>query len=234
MSSVCHIVCAGPAAEPSNLGLKSGLCDRGQTPVTFPVTLGAVVCPGDFIIAVDGGFAYCLDAGLAPDLFVGDLDSLAPELASRIACERIELPCEKDDTDTLFACKEGLRRGYTEFVLHCALGGDVGHEIANMQTLAFLHERGARGELRGDTQSVFLITPEDGLRGFTAPIGTRVSVFAFGSDAHGVTEHGLQWELEDAVLASALPIGVSNCSAAETFEIGVKDGMLLVVIDAAE
>lgn len=127
------------------------------------------VKPGDFLIAVDGGFAHCLAAGLEPDLFVGDLDSLSPELVSLIGCERIELPCEKDDTDTVYACKEGLARGYESFVLHCALGGDVGHELANIQTLAFLRERGARGTLLGGSQQVHLVTPDASPASFAAP-----------------------------------------------------------------
>lgn len=207
MSGTCHIVCAGPCAN-----------------------LQVELKPGDFLISVDGGFAYCLDAGLVPDLFVGDLDSLAPELAARIGCERIELPCEKDDTDTLHACKEGLSRGYTSFALHAALGADVGHELANIQTLAFLHEHGAQGVLFGDSQYVRLVTPQDGLRGFRADAGTRVSVFAFAGAAHGVTERGLRWELEDATLDPAMPLGVSNCSTHEHFEIGVRNGMLIVIV----
>ena len=103
MSGTCHILCAGPGGGANDLSN----CHT----------------PGDFLIAVDGGFAHCLTAGLEPDLFVGDLDSLAPELVGLIGCERIELPCEKDDTDTIYACKEGLARGYTNFALHAALGG---------------------------------------------------------------------------------------------------------------
>ncbi len=211
MTATCHIVCAGPKNETNTLCI-------------------CLSRPDDFLIAVDGGFAYCLEAGIEPGLFVGDLDSLASELAARIECERIELPCVKDDTDTLYACKEGLARGYDNFVLHCALGGDVGHELANMQTLAFLYSHGARGELRGDTQRVHLVTPQDGLRAFHAPQDTRVSVLAFGGDAFGVTERGLTWELEDAALSNAVPLGVSNRNRAETFEIGVREGMLLVVV----
>lgn len=188
------------------------------------------VKPSDFLIAVDGGFAHCLAAGLEPDLFVGDLDSLNPELVSLIRCERVELPREKDDTDTIYACKEGLARGYESFVLHCALGGDVGHELANIQTLAFLHERGARGILLGNSQQVHLVTPGASPMSFVAPPGTRVSVFSFGNAAHGVIEHGLQWELEDATLTNAMPLGVSNCNRERRFEIGVNDGMLVVVI----
>lgn len=210
MTGTCHIICAGP-------------CEALRL---------AALAPGDddLIIAVDGGFAYCLDAGIEPQLFVGDLDSLEPDLADRIACERIDLPCHKDDTDTLFACKEGLARGYRRFMLHAALGGDVGHELANMQTLAFLAENGAQGALNGDEQEAHLVTPGQGARMFGAPVGTRVSVFAFGGEASGVVERGLEWELQDAVLKPSLPLGVSNRSTRPRFEIEVGTGALIVII----
>lgn len=207
MTSVCHIVCAG-------------LCDA----------LHISREPDDLVIAVDGGFAHCLEAGIEPDLFVGDLDSLDATLVDRIDCERIELPCDKDDTDTLFACKVGLDRGYDVFALHAALGGDVGHELANIQTLAFLAQRGATGTLLGRTQTIDLVTPQASPRAFKAPVGTRVSVLAFGGDAHGVTECGLRWELDDATLSPDFPLGVSNRSSEPTFEVGVREGMLVVAI----
>ena len=249
MSGTCHIVCAGPGEVALLVEYDNG--DGGVAAERFPHEPKAPVAlsrehrtmsaaatppspflaePDDFLIAVDGGFAHCLAAGLEPDLFVGDLDSLAPELVGLITCGRIELPCDKDDTDTIYACKEGLARGYTNFALHAALGGDVGHELANMQTLAFLHEHGASGVLYGDSQRVHLVTSSDEPQGFSAPPGTRVSVLAFGGDAYGVTECGLQWELEDAALSCAIPLGVSNRSCREQFQIGVRDGMLLVIV----
>lgn len=210
MSGICFIVCAGPIGE-------SGLAALERD-------------ADDLLIAVDGGFAHCVAEGIEPDLFIGDLDSLDPALVDSIACERIELPRAKDDTDTLYACKEGLARGYTRFALFASLGGDVGHEIANIQTLAFLAEHDAQGTLLGDAQLVSLVTPAISPHGFEAPIGTRVSVFAFGGIAKGVVERGLEWELEDASLSPSYPVGVSNRSTRSRFEIGVAEGALLVII----
>lgn len=215
MTGVCHIVCAGPCTR---LELAPGADAFARDD------------ENDLIIAVDGGFAHCLEAGIEPQLFVGDLDSLDASLVASIACERIELPREKDDTDTLFACKEGLARGYRRFELHAALGGDVGHELANVQTLAFLESAGAHGVLHGGGQSLHLVTPALSPHAFEAPVGTRVSVFAFEGLARGVDERGLHWELEDADLSTTLPVGVSNRSESERFEIGVREGALLVVI----
>ena len=137
---------------------------------------------------------------------------------------------EKDDTDTIAALREGLRRGFTCFELHAALGGDVGHELANLQALLFLREHGARGTLHGQGQRVVTIAPQDGEVMLQTVPGMRVSVFAFGGDAHGVCERGLKWELEDADLAQSFPLGVSNEALGIRIQLRVGAGLLLVVL----
>ncbi|MCI7550971.1 MAG: thiamine pyrophosphokinase [Actinomycetaceae bacterium] len=64
--------------------------------------------------------------------------------------EVFALPRSKDVTDTFFAVEEGLRRGFTDFVLIGATGGRFDHTYANVQILAFLANRGARGFIVDD------------------------------------------------------------------------------------
>ena len=204
---VCHVVCAGPGQ---------------QTKID--------VRPGDFVIAADGGFRTCREAGVAPDLLIGDFDSLVQGGYPAGACPCVRLPVEKDDTDTIAALKEGLRRGFTRFELHAALGGDVGHELANVQALLFLREHGAHATLHGQGQHVVTVAPQDGEVALRTMPGMRVSVLAFGGDAHGVCERGLKWELEDAELTQAFPLGVSNMALGSRIQLRVSAGMLLVVL----
>lgn len=203
----CHVVCAGP---------------RGG----FEPVIGA----RDFVIAADAGYLACVDAGIAPDFVIGDFDSMAVEEFEGAACEHVTLPTAKDDTDTVAALREGLRRGYRRFEVHCALGGDVGHELANIQTLLFLHGQGARGTLHGQGQEVRAVFPEDGEVTAATYRGERVSVFALAGDAHGVSEHGLRWELDDADLSAGFPLGVSNEALGERATFSVREGQLLVVL----
>ncbi len=238
---IAHIVCAAPAAANDALELRFQLNED------------------DMLIAADGGYAACLEAGLQPDLLVGDFDSLAGGKPAQIDCPVLELPCKKDDTDLMVCLRRGLQAGYREFCVHRALGGDLGHTAAAVRCLAWLREQGANGMLYGNGQSACIVLPQDGelcladvaperclLAGdgeaatqsadaSTAAAsrlrpGTRVSVFSFGGDAHGVLERGLEWELDGATLRASDHIGVSNESISERPVVAVTHGALLVIV----
>ena len=189
----------------------------------------------DFCIAADGGLAYLSDMGILPDLIIGDMDSLEDKclLSEQYSDIMIKkLPVEKDDTDMLAAIKEGLSRGYTFFEIYGALGGRLDHTIANIQCLKFLDNHNARGILYGSDLQIELICnnkanyPKEKYKK-----GKRISVFAFGGDAYGVTEKGLKYELENAVISHDFPIGVSNEFIGSDSMIEVKDGTLLICIE---
>ena len=72
-----------------------------------------------FVICADGGLDTALKNNIRPDLIVGDFDSAETDVPEGI--ETIRLPVHKDDTDMLFAVKEGFRRGCQNFFLLGAL-----------------------------------------------------------------------------------------------------------------
>ncbi len=178
--------------------------------------------PGDLVIAADGGYAHM--GGIKPDLVVGDFDSLGyvPE-GEKV----VRHPAEKDDTDTMLAARIGIKRGYRTFVLLGGVGGRLDHTLANIQTLAFLRENGARAALIGDGETITLIQNE-ALR-FRAGLSGIISVFSYGAVAYGVYERGLAYALTDATLTDTNPLGVSNAFTGEPAEVRVRDGRLVVL-----
>ena len=198
-----------------------------HTPICYivcalPQSHAFIPNPGDLVIAADGGFAQL--GGVQADLVVGDFDSLGyVPMGEQV----VRHPIEKDDTDTMLAARIGLERSYRAFVLLGGVGGRLDHTLANIQTLAFLRENGARAALLGETETITLLSDEP-LR-FRAGLSGIVSVFSFGAVAKGVYERGLAYALTDATLTDTNPLGVSNAFTGEAAEVSVREGRLVVL-----
>lgn len=190
----------------------------------------------DFVIAADGGYDYCQKIGVIPDLILGDFDSM--DLAAKLEIMQrkdrepekiLTLPTEKDDTDTLAALREGLKRGYRDFEIYGSQGGRLSHTMANMQCLMFLKENGADGCLIEKNSRVFLIREEttvlpESWKGYC-------SLFSFGEKAEGVSIRNMKYELENAKLCNSFPIGVSNEFVGREAVIIVQKGTLLAICE---
>jgi len=184
----------------------------------------AVPKSGDYVIAVDGGLRYLEQEGIAADLVIGDFDTLCyiPKHPNVITLSR-----EKDDTDTLAAVREGLKLGFDTFWFHGCTGGRIEHTLANIQTLAHLSQIGKQGFLF-DKDSV-MTTLTNGSRSFSAHRNGFISVFSLSNQSKGVCLKGLKYELNDAVVESHFPIGVSNEFVGKAGEVSVQNGTLLIV-----
>ncbi|MCI6646973.1 MAG: thiamine diphosphokinase [Oscillospiraceae bacterium] len=180
---------------------------------------------GDFVIAADGGYAALQALGVTADLVVGDFDSLGyvPQ-----AEEVVQHPVMKDDTDMMLAVKLGLDRGYRNFVLTGSVGGRLDHTLANLQTLMYLAQQGARGMLYGEGTVITVL--KDGSLTLTGE--GVLSVFCLSGEARGVTEQGLLYGLDNAVMVSGYPIGVSNEFTGVPATISVTDGTLIILWSA--
>ena len=202
MDSICYIVGAAPL--------------DGRLPKPKP---------GDYLVAADAGYTTLLEAGLTPDLVIGDFDTLGapPEHPNVITHDPV-----KDDTDMLLAVRWALEHGYRTFEFYGVLGGKrLDLTVASFQTLRFLRMRGARGMLLGDGWNITVF--DHGTLRFPPEARGTLSVFCAGSQCTGVTLHGLKYTMEGGVITGAFPIGVSNAFVGEQSEITVKKGMLYVL-----
>ena len=185
----------------------------------------AAITHNDFVVAADAGYLQAQAYGITPDLIVGDFDSSADPGVLEIPIQRFS--SHKDDTDCLLAVRRGLEEGCTRFVILGGLGGRLDHTLANLQTLVFLADHGARGQLIGDGSRITLLRQES----ITLPKQPGyLSVFAFGGPCGGVTLCGTEYPLEKADLTPHFPLGVGNHIVAETATVSVKQGDLLVML----
>ena len=192
---------------------------------SFDITLlRQTVRTDDFVICADGGYLFAQKAGVKPSV-VGDFDSSQrPQTDVPI----ILLPTHKDDTDTMSAIKEGLRRGYREFILLGALGGREDHTFANYSALQYLYENGAQGVLLGKGLQVYYAPAGD------FPVhnkeGCVLSVFPFGCAGCTVTHQGFEYELAKQELTSSFPLGVSNVVRSSCAVLTLHQGSALVML----
>lgn len=198
---VCYIVAAGDMFD------------------EFPI-----IKPDDLLIAADAGYLHLQKLNMEPHILLGDFDSMsAPENKDIIVH-----PVMKDDTDTMLAVKLGFEKGYTEFVIYGALGGErTDHTVANIQSLAFIAEKGGKGTLVGNGE-LFTLIKNTAIEIFKGDNPT-FSVFAYGREAEGVTIIGSLFDVENASLSPFFPLGVSNKIKEEKVRISVEEGYLLIV-----
>ena len=184
----------------------------------------------DFIICADGGYMHKSILGRECDLVVGDFDSLGsiPDTEKKIVA-----PTEKDETDMMLAVMSGLDRGYRNFVILGALGGERNdHSVANIQLLHYITSKGARGTILHGNE-VFTAFSNGTLK-LSADLEGYVSVFSLSDESRGVTIKNLKYAVEDFNLCSYKPVGVSNEFLGKESTITVEDGALLVVYKSTD
>ena len=179
-----------------------------------------------FIIACDKGYTYAEQCSIVPQLFVGDFDSYIGTITDTVPS--LNLPKEKDDTDTMLAVKTALEQGCDTVYIYGGTGGKrLDHTLANLQTLLFLRRRGAQGYLYDDDFVWTAIENESLTVEKTVEWGL-FSAFCLGDRAEGIDEIGFQYPLSDAVLTPEFPLGVSNHILEPTATITVRKGTLAV------
>lgn len=199
----------------------------GAAPVDDPVRLRDYVRPDDVIVAADGGQKTLQAMGLTPALLVADFDSSLPPESLDPATTVVRLPVCKDETDTLAAANMAFEQGCRDFLLLGCLGGRLDHTVANLQVLAALTARGCRVVLADECNEVTLWEPGEHQLPYRADRG--FSLLAYDKAVTGVCIRQAAYMLENGILTSDNPLGVSNAFLPGLpAEISFKTGRLLV------
>lgn len=177
----------------------------------------------DFVIAADKGLSVVEKLNIKPDHIIGDFDSLGFVPAGDNV---IKLPVEKDDTDIGYAVKYALSKGCSDFVIYGGIGGQIDHTFANIQLCAYISKRGGRAVFVGD--GVFVTAVTDSGLTFENASG-RVSVFSADTTSKGVCLRGFKYDLDNAVLSSDFPLGVSNEFIGKNATVSVEKGTLVII-----
>jgi thiamine pyrophosphokinase len=175
-------------------------------------------------IFCDSGLRHLEALGRKPDLIVGDFDS---HENPHMDVETIVLPHVKDDTDTVFAVKEALRRGFEEFLLIGVVGGRLDHTLGNVAILLMLDSDGKKAVIADDSSDMEIVSRERALIPDRYPYFSLLNITG---TAKGVTIRNALYPPSDAEITCEYPIGVSNeVLPGKTAEVTVKEGRLLII-----
>jgi thiamine pyrophosphokinase len=184
------------------------------------------------VIAADSGAAWLTSVGATPDLVIGDMDSIEPELLDRLARDGVAIerhPSAKDASDAELAVARAVADGADEIVMLGGLGGErLDHELANLLLLA--DPRWAAIRLR-------LVRGATTVRGLHAgqtlevegPAGSSVTLLPIGGDARGISTAGLRYPLTGETLRIGQSRGLSNEVERPPASVALEGGTLLVI-----
>lgn len=187
----------------------------------------------DGLYAVDGGYAQLRQRGLMPDAVFGDFDSLGavPDHPSVY-----EFDAHKDFTDMDWAIHHAIESGFEELVICNAFVGRLDHTIGNMQLLI---QTAAQGTLVWGIEEDEAIAPLVAPGPFSSLSFERgawgtCSVLSHSDVAIGVSEHGLEYGLENATCINRALWGISNELVGAPARICLDEGSLWVTFPLKE
>lgn len=178
----------------------------------------------DFFIYCDGGLKHMENLDRKPGLIVGDFDSHEDP---HMDIETITLPCEKDDTDTYFAVKEAIKRGYEDFLLIGVVGNRFDHTMGNISILLYLDSHGKKGMIIDD-YSVMQIVSDEPV--YIDDSYSYFSLLNISGTAKGIDITGAKYPLENGEITPEYQYGISNeVLPGKAAGVSVKEGCLLLV-----
>ena len=178
----------------------------------------------DFFIFCDGGLNHRNGLGVEPNLIVGDFDSFYKK---DFGTETIVLPCEKDDTDSFFAVKEALNRGFDDFLLIGCIGNRFDHSLCNVSVLLYLQEKNVKAILVDDYSEMQIVGSK---KVYIEDSFSYFSLMCVAGDVEGVNILDAEYPLENAKIKTSYNYGISNkINRGKRSCVWVEKGCMLLI-----
>ena len=178
----------------------------------------------DFNIFCDSGLKHREKLDLKPDLIVGDFDSYENP---KEETETIVLPCEKDDTDTAFAVKEALNRGYEDFLIIGVVGERLDHTLGNVYILSMLDALNKTAIIIDNYSEMEIVSNKPK---YIEDIYSYFSLLNISGTAKGITIKNAKYPLSNEEITCEYQYGISNeVIKGKVAEVTVEDGSALLI-----
>lgn len=215
MQKIVHIVAGGP--EQFLPALSNFKNNKGEI----------------FWIGVDRGVQYLLDAGIKPNLALGDFDSISRDALltlEQATFPVLKFPAEKDQTDMEIAFRQALEQKPDQIRIFGATGGRLDHFLANISLLTNSHylERVRTVQLIDRTNILEIRRPGK----YTLqklPDKPYVSFIPLSPAVENLTLQGFKYPLHEASVPFGSTLCISNEIIADSGTFLFTKGILLVV-----
>lgn len=177
-----------------------------------------------FIIAADSGYIHSKNAGITPNLIVGDFDSsVMPQDSENI----LQLPKIKNDTDTFYCIKEAIKRGADEIEIFFAIGSRSDHSYSNLLALNYCLDNNVKAKI---IDSKNIISVHNKSFEIHKSEFKYFSLFAFMEDVEGLNITGAAYNLNNKTLLVSDPLGQSNEFKDNKVNIDFKKGKIMLIL----
>ena len=212
----------------------SGINDpRGEKMRAFVFTGGEIyadlieerVAEGDLVISADSGYNNAKKMGVKTNILIGDFDSLA-DIPDDID-EVMQLPREKDLTDTQVAVETAIEKGAGEIIIVGSTSGRFDHALSTLAILEKYWEK---------RLPIYIVNGQNRVRfiknsGFIV-VRSRYkyfSVLAADEKVKGVSIEGAKYPLVAKTLERNHQFAVSNEIVKNAALITVKKGGVYII-----
>jgi thiamine pyrophosphokinase len=185
----------------------------------------------DLVIAADGGANLCSKLGILPDILIGDMDSVQPELINELqskGTQLIKYPRDKDQIDLELALNFALEQGAKEVILFGLLGGRLDLSLANLMLLTKDDWESMSLVVSDGPDTAYVMRGNDNIALQGNP-GDIVSLVPITNKVIGVSTRGLRWPLQNTELELGTTLSISNELLERSAEIKIGKGKLLLV-----
>ena len=182
----------------------------------------------DLKIAADSGYENALALGETPDILLGDFDSIGKKPDADI--EILEVPAEKDFTDTQLAVETAIRRGADDIVIIGGLSGRLDHTLSNLSILEDLWSKQIHAVATDGSNRIRYIDSSSAL--IPKSHYKYLSIIAVSDFLKGVEIEGCKYPLKNAKISRTFQFAVSNEIVGNCALIAIKRGKAFIVESA--
>ncbi|SKC87194.1 thiamine diphosphokinase [Maledivibacter halophilus] len=186
----------------------------------------------DYIICADGGAKHLIKMDIAPNIIIGDFDSITPEDKALFMEKNIEFykfPRNKDATDTELALDLAISKKPSEIIFIGTIGSRMDHTIANVTLLKKVLDNGIKGRIINENNEICLLNNKNSKMILSDAKGYYISIIPLSVKVKGVTLKGLKYPLKDVEIPLGSTLGISNEIDKDLASIEFKEGLLLII-----